>query len=131
VPEDRLAELDNYQTSALFSGRERAALRYADAITWDPSQADDALWAELKKHFSEPELVEIGYLVGVFCGGQRWIHTLQVHHGDVEVKSKTGYRPELREAKGQRRVRSRRTRLYSALGRQSISADRPRKSPSG
>jgi hypothetical protein len=48
------------------------ALRYADAITWDPTQADDALWTELKQHFSEPELVELGFLVGVLCGSQRW-----------------------------------------------------------
>jgi alkylhydroperoxidase family enzyme len=71
------------------------ALRYADAITWDPSAADDAMWAELKRHFSEPELVELGYLIGVFAGGQRWIHTLQVQHGDVAAESTTGYRPEL------------------------------------
>jgi alkylhydroperoxidase family enzyme len=79
----------------LFSDRERVALRYADAITWDPTQADDALWAELKRHFTEPELVELGFLIGVFAGGQRWIHTLDVKHGDVPTTSTTGYRPEL------------------------------------
>jgi hypothetical protein len=39
--------------------------------------------------------VEIGYAVGVFAGGQRWIHTLQVQHGEVKTVSTTGYRPEL------------------------------------
>ena len=53
------------------------------------------LWAKLHEHFSEPELVEIGYAVGVFAGGQRWIHTLGVQHGEVEAKATTGYRPEL------------------------------------
>lgn len=71
------------------------ALRYADAITWDPSQADDAMWAQLKLHFSEPELVELGFLIGVFAGGQRWIHTLDITHGEVSATSTTGYRPEL------------------------------------
>jgi hypothetical protein len=52
----------------------------------------------LKKYFSEPELVELGYLVGVFAGGQRWIHTLDVRHGEVKARSWTGYRPELAEA---------------------------------
>ena len=75
------------------------ALRYADAITWDPSSADDAMWADLKRHFSEAELVELGYLVGVFAGGQRWIHTLQVQHGDIATESTTGYRPELVQAR--------------------------------
>ena len=89
--------------SPLFSACERVALRYADAITWDPTQADDALWAELKRHFTEPELVEMGFLIGVFAGGQRWIHTLDVQHGDVAAASTTGYRPELTGPRAQAR----------------------------
>jgi alkylhydroperoxidase family enzyme len=95
VDESRLAELDEFERSTLFTEREKVALRYADAITWDPSAADDAMWTDLKRHFSEAELVEMGYLVGVFAGGQRWIHTLQVEHGDVAAESTTGYRAEL------------------------------------
>ncbi len=53
------------------------------------------MWLELKRHFSEPELVELGFLIGVFCGGQRWIHTLDLQHGEVATESTTGYRPEL------------------------------------
>jgi alkylhydroperoxidase family enzyme len=98
VDESRLAELDDYERSSRFTEREKVALRYADAITWDPASADDAMWAELKRHFSEPELVELGYLIGVFAGGQRWIHTLQVKHGDFPTESTTGYRPELVQA---------------------------------
>ena len=95
IDEGILADLDNFEQSSRFSERQKVALRYADAITWDPTRADDAMWADLKRHFSEPELVELGYLIGVFAGGQRWIHTLQVQHGDVEAASTTGYRPEL------------------------------------
>jgi hypothetical protein len=36
----------------LFTEREKVALRYADAITWDPTRADDALWAQLTQHFT-------------------------------------------------------------------------------
>ena len=93
--EDKISQIANYATSDLYTAREKVALHYADAITWDPSQADDALWTELKRHFSEPELVEIVYAVGVFAGGQRWIHTLDLRHGDVAAESTTGYRPEL------------------------------------
>jgi alkylhydroperoxidase family enzyme len=102
VDENRLADLDDYESSSRFSDREKVALRYADAITWDPSQADDAMWSELKRHFSDAELVEMGYLIGVFAGGQRWIHTLQLQHGDVAAESTTGYRPELAAQKGAR-----------------------------
>lgn len=71
------------------------ALRYADAICWDPSRADDELWARLHEHFSEPELVELGLMCGIFAGGQRWIHTLDIRHADVASDDQTGYRPEL------------------------------------
>jgi alkylhydroperoxidase family enzyme len=95
IDEDIVAEVDDFEQSSHFTQRQKVALRYADAITWDPTRADDAMWADLKRHFSEPELVELGYLIGVFAGGQRWIHTLQVQHGEVEAASTTGYRPEL------------------------------------
>src|SRR5919201_690679 len=85
VGEDKLSQIGNYQTSQLFTEREKVALEYADAITCDPTSADDVLWAKLHEHFTEPELVEIGYAVGVFAGGQRWIHTLQVQHGELRV----------------------------------------------
>jgi alkylhydroperoxidase family enzyme len=91
-----VSQIGDYATSELFTEREKMALRYADAITWDPTQAHDALWATLKRHFLEAELVELGFLIGVLCGGQSWIHALGVRHGDVQAESQT-YRPELAE----------------------------------
>lgn len=72
----------NYQKSARFSPREKLALRYADAIMYDPAQADDALWDELHAEFSEPELVELGYWIGFTFGGQRWLKTLGTRQGE-------------------------------------------------
>ncbi|HKU69461.1 MAG TPA: hypothetical protein VJQ51_01360 [Burkholderiales bacterium] len=77
-----MAELMNYQKSARFSAREKLALRYADAIMYDPAQADDALWRELHAEFSEPELVELGYWIGFTFGGQRWLKTLGTRQGE-------------------------------------------------
>jgi alkylhydroperoxidase family enzyme len=55
-------DLINFETSARYDDRQKAALAYAECITWD-LPADDKLWARLHRHFSEPELVEIGYFV--------------------------------------------------------------------
>lgn len=60
--------------------RERAALAWADAIAWDASRADDALWDRLHAHFSEPELVELGYSIAITLGQQHWLAA----HGVVE-----------------------------------------------
>lgn len=88
--EGKLSELDNYEESDLFTEREKVALRYTDAITWHPESADDALWADLHKHFTEPELVELGAFVGFIAGGQRWIYTLDVKHGEVLFETTAG-----------------------------------------
>lgn len=71
-----------YQKSARFTEREKIALRYADAIMYDPTQADDALWAALHEAFTEPELVELGYWIGFTFGGQRWLKTLSAVQGE-------------------------------------------------
>ena len=44
---------------------------------------DDAFWARLHKHFSEPELVEIGYFVAITMGQQRWLRTLNIEHHQI------------------------------------------------
>jgi alkylhydroperoxidase family enzyme len=88
--EGRLAELDRYEESDLFTEREKVALRYTDVITWNPGNADDKLWADLHQHFTEPELVELGAFIGFIAGGQRWIHTLNVKHGEVLFETTTG-----------------------------------------
>ena len=78
----------NYQKSARFTPREKLALRYADAIMYDPNQADDALWTALHTEFNEPELVELGYWIGFTFGGQRWLKTLSTRQGEYEESLK-------------------------------------------
>ncbi|MEO7125558.1 MAG: hypothetical protein ABI382_11105 [Nakamurella sp.] len=82
----------------MFTERERVALRYADAICWDPSSADAAMWVELHKHFSEPELVELGSFVGYIAGGQRWVKTLGIANGEYMADTTVGLSPKAREA---------------------------------
>jgi alkylhydroperoxidase family enzyme len=77
-----MGELMRYEHSSRFSAREKLALRYADAIMYDPAQADDALWTTLHAEFTEPELVELGYWIGFTFGGQRWLKTLGAMQGE-------------------------------------------------
>ena len=72
-----------FEESDRFNSREKAALRYTEAILWDPQQADDELWRQLHEEFSEPEIVEIGYWAGFTSGGQRWLHTLHTRQGEL------------------------------------------------
>ena len=85
-----LAELVGFRESAHYSRREKAALAWTEAIALDASLADDALWAELHRQFSEPELVELGFFVALTLGQQRWISTLALDHGQVLGDNLTG-----------------------------------------
>jgi alkylhydroperoxidase family enzyme len=77
-----MSELLQYEKSSRFTPREKLALRYADAIMYDPAQADDALWEALRAEFNTPELVELGYWIGFTFGGQRWLKTLGTRQGE-------------------------------------------------
>jgi alkylhydroperoxidase family enzyme len=80
--EEDYRDLINFESSSRYDERQKAALSYAEAITWD-QPVDDAFWARLHKHFSEPELVEIGYFIAITMGQQRWLRTLGIEHHQV------------------------------------------------
>jgi hypothetical protein len=82
LKEDDYSDLINFESSSRYDERQKAALAYAEAITWDLPAGDD-LWARLHRHFSEPELVEIGYFVAITMGQQRWLRTLNIEHHQV------------------------------------------------
>jgi alkylhydroperoxidase family enzyme len=56
---EKLGEVLAWRDSKLFSPMERAALEYAERITTTGQKVDDALFDELKKHFSEAQIVEL------------------------------------------------------------------------
>ena len=75
-------ELLNFEKSERFGQREKAALAYAEAITWR-LEPTDALWDRLHAHFSEPELVEMGCFIALTMGQQSWLRLLDLEHHEV------------------------------------------------
>lgn len=57
--EAKVAELQSWRESRAFSEPERVALEYAEVMTYTGRKVDDALFARLKAHFSEPQIVEL------------------------------------------------------------------------
>jgi alkylhydroperoxidase family enzyme len=80
--EDDYLDLLNFEASKRYGAKEKAALAYTEAIIWD-LETNDPLWDRLHAHFSEPELVELGYFVGITMGQQRWLKTLNIEHHQV------------------------------------------------
>jgi alkylhydroperoxidase family enzyme len=56
---EKLGEVLAWRDSKLFSPMERVALEYAERITTTGQKVDDTLFTELKKHFTEAEIVEL------------------------------------------------------------------------
>jgi alkylhydroperoxidase family enzyme len=56
---EKVGELLTWRDSKLFSEAERVALEYAERITYTDQKVDDALFARLRQHFSEPQIVEL------------------------------------------------------------------------
>ena len=64
IPEVKLAALGAYRESPWFSEREVAALEYAEQIVRDDREVTDECFRRLRRHFSEPEMVELTFIVG-------------------------------------------------------------------
>ena len=59
-------QADNYRDSPLFDDREKAVMAWAEAMTLNTAKRDNKVWDELKKHFSDAEIVEISLITGMF-----------------------------------------------------------------
>jgi hypothetical protein len=82
LAEGRLDELLNFESASTYSEREKAALSYAEAITWR-LEPDDAFWERLHHHFNEEELVELACFITLTMGQQSWIRLLNIDHHQV------------------------------------------------
>ena len=70
--------------------REKAAVEYARALARDPLAATDELWEQLHDHFTDEELVELGWFVGLMVGQHRFLRTLQISEGEVQTLNRAG-----------------------------------------
>jgi hypothetical protein len=80
-------ELAEFEDSDRFDERQRAALSWAQAIAWDPELAGDELWQRLHEHFSEPELVELGYSMAMIHGQLHWLRTFGLETAEENLLS--------------------------------------------
>ena len=80
LTEDMINDLlGAYQSSKYFSAREKAALHYADLFKQGEHAIDkDEVYDELKYHFSEEEIIELGMLCAQTDGVGKLVKSLNV-----------------------------------------------------
>jgi alkylhydroperoxidase family enzyme len=59
--ESLYAEIERYETSAHLSEKQKAALRYVDALIWSPSRIDAEVARGVRTHFSEAAALELTF----------------------------------------------------------------------
>jgi AhpD family alkylhydroperoxidase len=59
VPAEDLRELSNWRTSARFDDLDRLVLEYAEGMTRTPVEVSDELFARLREHFDERQIVAL------------------------------------------------------------------------
>ena len=96
--EDQVMDLLNFEKSAKYTDRQKAALAYAEAIVWH-LQTDDAFWDRLHRHFTEPELVELGCMIGLTLGQQSWLRLLNIEHHEVLAGTSASMAPGYEDAR--------------------------------
>ena len=65
-----------YESDPSFSEAEKWALRYADQMFLDASRIDAVFYDELKKHYSEAQIMELGAFVAFHYGMQMFMRSL-------------------------------------------------------
>jgi 4-carboxymuconolactone decarboxylase len=69
--------IPDWDASNLFSDRERAALAYTDTMTRDIVVPDE-VFAEVKRHFDDRQIVELTVLIGTYNMNARVLQALQL-----------------------------------------------------
>ena len=69
------------QHAHLFTPAERAALTLAERMTTDPHGVDEEVWATLREHFDEGQIVELAAVIGLFNYFHRFNEALRIQPG--------------------------------------------------
>jgi alkylhydroperoxidase family enzyme len=76
----------DYDDDPRFTEAEKIALRYSDQMYLDPGKVDRAFYDEMKRHFSEAQIMELGAFIALHYGMQVFMRTL----GAARVTGKPG-----------------------------------------
>jgi uncharacterized peroxidase-related enzyme len=76
IPESKVEQAFQFETSPEFSDAERAALRFTQAAGQTPNAVSEAHFQELRRHFSENEIIEMVSTLALMAFLNRWNDTL-------------------------------------------------------
>jgi hypothetical protein len=69
----------DYAASSRFSAADKLALRYSELMARDPDAIDANFFDELRAHYTEEEIVELGAFIGFNLGYHTFFGTLKFY----------------------------------------------------
>ena len=73
----------DYEDSDLFNAAEKAALRYADQMYLDSTKVDAAMYDDLRRHYSEAQIMQLGSYISFCHGVHLFLRTLNMAAADA------------------------------------------------
>jgi hypothetical protein len=71
--------IDNYANSTRLNAAEKLALRYSELMATDWQKVDATFYDELRQHYTEEEIVELGTFIGFNIGYHTFFGTLKFY----------------------------------------------------
>jgi alkylhydroperoxidase family enzyme len=84
LPEDKIAAIPHWQAAGCYTEIERALLAYTDALVYDGGRVSDGIFAVLKAHLSDEEILEFTYTVAMYDMHAVITKALRLEYDDVD-----------------------------------------------
>ena len=75
-----LAQVDDVD-AADFTAAEKAVLRFTEAFYRDHRTVPDAVWEDLRRHYGEPEILELAWTIAAYIMLGKLIYAFRIPHG--------------------------------------------------
>lgn len=85
LTDEELADIARFEDSPLFNEREKWVMRYAEAMSQTSVTVPDALFAQLKQHFDEAQIVELTASIAYENYRARFNHALDIQSDNLYV----------------------------------------------
>jgi alkylhydroperoxidase family enzyme len=79
--EAELEHVDDFE-AADFTPAEKAVLRFTEAFYRDHRTVPDRVWDDLRRHYGEPELIELAWTIASYIMLGKLIYAFRVPYGD-------------------------------------------------
>ncbi len=99
VSEERIAAVAHWPAASCFTDLERLVLAYADCLVYDHGRVPDALFAALREHLTDEELLELTYITALYLQHAVMSRALRTEFDDVDERIVEVAAPEGAEAR--------------------------------